>query len=81
MYTATEVLKILLIMSERTLNPYHRIMLKELQEQISTPVEFLMLRLCELENKGWIKINETDIISVNLTKRAIKDLRTAEGWI
>ena len=54
-------------MSVRTLNPYHRILVKDITTEFSIPQDALLVLLIELENRGLIKIHHTLVASVSLT--------------
>ena len=73
MTTGTDIMKALLRLGSATLNPHRRIMLTQLQEVTEIPVEILVLRLCELQQKDLVNIHETDSISVSVTKRGLSE--------
>lgn len=67
MVTSERVFERIREMSVRTLNPYHRIMVKDITTEFSIPQDALLVLLIELENRGLIKIHHTMIASVSLT--------------
>lgn len=54
-------------MSNKTLNPLHRILLSDIASEMSMSQDSLFVFLVELENRGLIKINKTKVASINLT--------------
>lgn len=55
-------------MSQRTLNPSHRIFLQDIAEELCVSSDPLLVLLTELENRGLIKIHHTAVVAVSLTQ-------------
>jgi len=71
MITSVEIFRKIKVMSRKTLNPNHRILLSDIVSEIHVPQDFLLVLLIELENRGLIKIHKTTIVSVSLTNYGI----------
>jgi len=71
MITSVEVFTKIKVMSRKTLNPNHRILLSDIVSEIHVPQDSLLVLLVELENRGLIKIHKTTIVSVSLTNYGI----------
>jgi hypothetical protein len=67
MVTSEKVFGKIKEMSLKTLNPYHRILLKDITAEFLIPQDSLFILLVELENRGLIKIYNTSVVSVSLT--------------
>lgn len=71
MITSVEVFKKIRAISERTLNPRHRVLLNDILAEALIPQDSLLVLLIELENRGLVKIHNTTVISVSLTNYGI----------
>jgi len=71
MITSVEIFRKIKVMSRKTLNPNHRILLSDIVSEIHVPQDSLLVLLVELENRGLIKIHKTTIVSVSLTNYGI----------
>jgi DNA-binding MarR family transcriptional regulator len=67
MITSTEVFKQIRSMSLKTLNPKHRILIRDIATELGVEPDALLVLLAELNNRGLIRLHHTTIASVSLT--------------
>jgi len=66
-------------MSRKTLDPHHRLLLKELSAELRISQDTLLVLLVELENRGLVQLHRTGLVSVSLSNYGGTQEKTTGG--